>query len=191
MEEKPYLRPLLDAFAEAVCLLDEDGTVRCMNATAERLLGYREDELLGRSPLSNLEVALEGGAAAAFDRLSPFRRESTWFRRKDGSVLVVVCAIQPLGQDDAGPTLLKFREREREPACDMALRDIETKLGAIFDAISDGIIIIDESGAIQLFTSGAEQLFGYRHNEVLGQNVKMLMPSPSREFSRQLPRHLP
>jgi phosphoserine phosphatase RsbU/P len=175
------LRPLLDAFAEAVCLLDEDGTVRCMNATAERLLGYREDELLGRSPLSNLEVALEGGAAAAFDRLSPFRRESTWFRRKDGSVLVVVCAIQPLGQDDAGPTLLKFREREREPACDMALRDIETKLGAIFDAISDGIIIIDESGAIQLFTSGAEQLFGYRHNEVLGQNVKMLMPSPSRE----------
>ena len=175
------MRPLLDAFAEAVCLLDEDGTVRCMNATAERLLGYREDELLGRSPLSNLEVALEGGAAAALDRLSPFRRESTWFRRKDGSVLVVVCAIQPLGQDDAGPTLLKFREREREPACDMALRDIETKLGAIFDAISDGIIIIDESGAIQLFTSGAEQLFGYRHNEVLGQNVKMLMPSPSRE----------
>jgi sigma-B regulation protein RsbU (phosphoserine phosphatase) len=181
LEEKPHLHPLLDAFAEAVCLLDEDGTVRCINAAAERLLGYREDELLGRPLLSDLEVAQEGGAAAAFDRLSPFRQESTRFRRKDGSVLVVVCAVHPLGQDDAGPTLLKFRERAREPTCNAALRDIEAKLKAIFDAISDGIIIIDESGAIQLFTSGAEHLFGYHHNEVLGQNVKMLMPPPSRE----------
>ena len=67
-----------------------------MNATAERLLGYREDELLGRPFLSDLEVALEGGAPVgvgeAFDRLSPFRQDLTWFRRKDGSVLGVVCA---------------------------------------------------------------------------------------------------
>ena len=80
MEEKPLLRPLLDAFEEGVCLLDEAGTVRCMNAAAERLLGYREDELLGRSFLSDLEVAQEGGApqfgvGEAFDRLSPFRQE--------------------------------------------------------------------------------------------------------------------
>jgi len=64
---------------------------------------------------------------------------------------------------------------------DTALRDIEAKLSAILDTISDGIIIMDESGGIQLFTSGAERLFGYRHEEVLGQNVKMLMPSPYRE----------
>lgn len=78
MEEKSLLRPLLDAFEEGVCLLDEAGAVRCMNAVAERLLGYREDELLGRPFLSDLEVAQEGGApqfgvGEAFDRLSAFR----------------------------------------------------------------------------------------------------------------------
>jgi sigma-B regulation protein RsbU (phosphoserine phosphatase) len=186
LEEKSLLRPLLDAFEEGVCLLDEAGAVRCMNAVAERLLGYREDELLGRPFLSDLEVAQEGGApqfgvGEAFDRLSAFRQDLAQFRRKDGSVLGVACALQPLGRDGAGPTLLKFRERERGPACDIALRDIEAKLGTIFDTISDGLIVIDQSGAIQLFTSGAERLFGYRQDELLGQNVKTLMPSPYRE----------
>lgn len=186
MEEKPLLRPVLDAFEEGVCLLDEAGALRCMNAAAERLLGYREEELLGRPLLPNLGVAREGGgppfgAAAAFNRLSAFRQDSAQFRRKNGSVLDVVCTLQPLAQDDAGPTLLKFRERERGSACDTALRDIEAKLGTVFDTISDGLIIIDQDGAIQLFTLGAERLFGYRHDEVLGQNVKMLMPSPYRE----------
>ena len=186
MEEKSLLRPLLDAFEEGVCLLDEAGAVRCMNTVAERLLGYREDELLGRPFLSDLEVAQEGGApqfgvGEAFDRLSAFRQDLTQFRRKDGSVLGVACALQPLGRDGAGPTLLKFRERERGPACDIALRDIEAKLGTIFDTISDGLIVIDQSGAIQLFTSGAERLFGYRQDELLGQNVKTLMPSPYRD----------
>ena len=43
------------------------------------------------------------------------------------------------------------------------------------------MIVISESGDIQLFSSGAEKLFGYEQNETLDQNVKMLMPSPYRE----------
>ena len=63
----------------------------------------------------------------------------------------------------------------------LALCDIKAKLNAIFDTMSDGLIVIDEAGAIQLFSSGAERLFGYRQDEVLGTNVKILMPSPYRE----------
>lgn len=178
------MRPLLDAFAEAVCLLDEDGRVRCMNAAAERLLGYGQDELLGHSLLSllsSLETAQEGRAAASFAGLAMFRQESVRLRRKDGSILTVASILHPIGWDDAGSVLVMFRELRHEGACGEILREIQTKLGAIFDTISDGIIIIDESGAIQLFTPGAERLFGYRQNEVLGQNVKILMPSPYRE----------
>jgi sigma-B regulation protein RsbU (phosphoserine phosphatase) len=186
LEENPLLRPVLDAIEEGVFLLDEAGAVRCMNAAAERLLGYREDELLGRPFLTCLELAQEGGAphsgaGAAFDWRPALGQGSARFRRKDGCVLGVVCALQPLGRDAAGPALLKFRERERGQAGDIALRDIETKLHAIFDTVADGLIVIGESGAIQLFTAGAERLFGYRQDEVLGQNVKMLMPSPYRE----------
>jgi two-component system sensor kinase FixL len=43
------------------------------------------------------------------------------------------------------------------------------------------MIVIDEQGSIQSFSSAAERLFGHRADDVLGKNVKMLMPSPYRE----------
>ena len=43
------------------------------------------------------------------------------------------------------------------------------------------MIVIDDRGKMQSFSTAAERLFGYRAGEVLGQNVKILMPSPYRE----------
>jgi two-component system sensor kinase FixL len=45
----------------------------------------------------------------------------------------------------------------------------------------DGIIVIDVKGTIEVFNAACERLFGYRAEESLGQNVKMLMPSPYHE----------
>ena len=103
------------------------------------------------------------------------------FRRKNGSLIDVVCTLHPLEQDDAGSILLTFREREREPVEAIALKDIEAKFGAVFDTMPDGLIVIDENGLIGFFSSGAERLFDYRRSEALGKNVAMLMPSPYRE----------
>ena len=89
--------------------------------------------------------------------------------------------LHPLGPSDAGHALLKLWPRKRESAKRLALTDIRTKLDAIFDTISDGLIVSDEAGAIQLFSSGAERMFGYCQDELLGADVKILMPSPYRE----------
>jgi PAS domain S-box-containing protein len=62
-----------------------------------------------------------------------------------------------------------------------ALIDREERLRTIVETAIDGIIIIDEAGSVQELNRAAEEIFGYRADEVVGRNIKMLMPSPYRE----------
>jgi PAS domain S-box-containing protein len=50
------------------------------------------------------------------------------------------------------------------------------RLQAVLDTAVDGIILIDADGAVRTFNPACERLFGYRPEEVIGHNVKMLMP---------------
>jgi PAS domain-containing protein len=52
---------------------------------------------------------------------------------------------------------------------------------AILNTAQDAIICISESGEITLFNACAERMFGYAADEVLGQNVRLLMPPPYRD----------
>lgn len=49
---------------------------------------------------------------------------------------------------------------------------------AVVDTAVDGVILIDSRGTVLLFNPASERLFGYRADEVIGRNVKMLMPPP-------------
>jgi two-component system sensor kinase FixL len=57
----------------------------------------------------------------------------------------------------------------------------QAHLQSILDTIPEAMIVIDESGSIQLFSAAAERLFGYTAAEAIGQNIKIMMPSPYRE----------
>jgi two-component system, LuxR family, sensor kinase FixL len=57
----------------------------------------------------------------------------------------------------------------------------EAHLQSILDTVPDAMIVIDEHGIMQSFSVAAERLFGYRAADMLGENVKLLMPSPYRE----------
>ncbi|EXI87593.1 MAG: Sensor protein FixL [Candidatus Accumulibacter regalis] len=58
------------------------------------------------------------------------------------------------------------------------LRESEARARAVLDNTLDAIITIDEQGLVESFNLAAESLFRYRTEEVLGRNVKMLMPAP-------------
>jgi two-component system sensor kinase FixL len=62
-----------------------------------------------------------------------------------------------------------------------AQRESEAKARAILDTTVDGIITIDPEGTVESFNQAAEEIFGYDAEAVIGENVKMLMPSPYRE----------
>lgn len=58
--------------------------------------------------------------------------------------------------------------------------DGDALLQALVNASVDGIIVIDREGIVHLFSAGAQRMFGYRGEEVLGQNVSLLMTSEDR-----------
>jgi len=54
----------------------------------------------------------------------------------------------------------------------------ETRLSSIVENAVDGLITINKSGIVEMFNPACERIFGYKEQEVLGQNIKMLMPAP-------------
>jgi two-component system sensor kinase FixL len=112
-----------------------------------------------------------------------------------GFGLFFVAEARPLGAADAvnalvftlvgvavswrGAILLRFRRLARTSTQDVEARTAH--LESILDSIPDAMVVINDRGLIQSFSSAAERLFGYSASEVMGKNVKMLMPSPYRE----------
>ncbi|HEY9234369.1 MULTISPECIES: PAS domain S-box protein [Phenylobacterium] len=73
------------------------------------------------------------------------------------------------------------RSRRRAVAINRDLASREAHLRSILDTVPDAMVVIDERGFIQSFSSAAERLFGWTSAEIIGRNVNLLMPSPYHE----------
>ena len=67
-----------------------------------------------------------------------------------------------------------------QPATEPPL-EAEAHLRSILATVPDAMVVIDEAGSILSFSAAAETMFGYSEADVVGQNVKMLMPNPDRD----------
>lgn len=76
----------------------------------------------------------------------------------------------------------RLHQARREAAASSAeAQGREAHFKSILDTIPDAMVVIDDQGIIQSFSAAAERLFGYKTEEVLGKNVKLLMPAPYRD----------
>jgi sigma-B regulation protein RsbU (phosphoserine phosphatase) len=73
------------------------------------------------------------------------------------------------------------RDVSKRKLAERALSESEARVRAIVETAVDGIITIDERGIIDTCNPAVEKIFGFSREEMIGQNVSMLMPSPERE----------
>ena len=90
----------------------------------------------------------------------------------------IAFTIIGVGVSLGGESLHRSRLRATVMSRDALAR--EAHLQSILDTVPEAMIVIDERGIMQSFSSAAERLFGIRAPEAIGQNVKILMPEPYR-----------
>jgi PAS domain S-box-containing protein len=168
-----------------IVIHDEDGTILYWTTGCERLYGWSADEALGavvqkvlktRFPLPRDEI------------ISQVRKSGSWQgeieqHRKDGSPISVASlwVAQPTA-DGKIPSVLQINSDITElKRAQAELTTREAHLRSILDTVPEAMIVIDEAGTVTSFSAAAAQLFGYDADEVIGRNVRMLMPAPYRE----------
>jgi PAS domain S-box-containing protein len=82
----------------------------------------------------------------------------------------------------AGLLVLRLRyECSRRATAERELRESESRYRAIFETAVDAIIVSDQHGIIQEFSRAAEAMTGYRAAELIGQNMRVLLPPTMRQ----------
>ncbi len=167
-----------------VIITDAARRIEWVNEGFTRITGYTLDEVRGKVPGDFLQGTETDAETIAYIREQLSKDEGFTTEivnyRKSGEKYWVRIEVQPL-LDEAG-RLTGYMAIEtdvtEQRAAEQALRESEARSRAILETTVDAIITIDVHGRVESFNSAAERIFQYTAGEVIGRNVKMLMPSP-------------
>jgi PAS domain S-box-containing protein len=182
--ELPVLRQMIDSITDyAVIRLDPAGRVQSWHPGAERLTGYRADEIIGHpvavfhaeEDVRTGQVEQELAAAARDGR---FETEG-WRVRKDGTRFWASVVLAPI-RDEHG-SVQGFVKVARDQS-DRREQELESRANEqMLEAITDYLVIrLDPDGTVRSWSPGAQRLKQYAPGEVLGHHVSMFYTEEDR-----------
>ncbi|MCH9053470.1 MAG: PAS domain S-box protein, partial [Proteobacteria bacterium] len=188
---------ILNSAGEGIYGLDLEGHTTFINPAAAKMIGWELEELIGKPQHAILHHTKPDGSPypreecpiyAAFMDGTVHHDDDEVFWRKDGTSFPVEYVSTPIrdGNGELTGAVVIFRDITDRKAVDEAVRESNERLAGILDIADDAVISINESHRIILFNKGAEQIFGYGVEEVLGEPIEMLMPSRAREDHHRL-----
>lgn len=192
-----HLSAVINTTADGIIVIDARGLIESFNPAAERLFGYREDDVIGKkinmlmpSPYRDehdgyIDRYLTTGRAAIIGKGREVRG-----RRRDGSEFPMHLSVGEMTIDGERKFTGVVHDLTERARVNEQLRASEARWRAVIDSAIDGIIVIDPDGSIEAFNPAATRLFGYEEGEVIGRNVNVLMPEPyHREHDGYLARY--
>ncbi len=185
-ESARILSAILERSSDSIIRADLDGIVTGWSPGAARLFGYTAEETVGSSAGMLIPDEKWGEFVQLLERIregQAVNHLETVRRARNGRLVNVVLSLLPVTDESNRVVGLLSISRDVTELkhAESAYRASEARWRAIIDSAVDAIIVIDSRGRIETFNSGAERLFGYRAEEILGQSVNLLMPPPFRD----------
>src|ERR1039457_6813135 len=190
---------LLETLPDAVIAVDSDGTILQVNSQTQSLFGYTRDELIGQK----VEVLVpesfrrqHHNHRADFVEAPKTRRMGAhlelYGRRRNGSEFPVEISLSPVSTDKGMFVLSAIRDISDRKRITEELRraneelhrrtaeqlgEYRSRLASIIDSSDDAIIGKGLDGIITSWNKGAERVYGYTPEEVVGKHISILAPS--------------
>ena len=174
--DREMLKTLVGMLDDAVIATELDGTIVAWNAAAERLMGHRAADAIGRNYESIDSEEAPRVRAEMLAQIASGNHDGVSFvrRQTDGSTLELhtrAAVIRDSGHRPLGILTIAHDETERHRA-----HKAEAQLAAIVTSSDLAIVGKSRDGTITSWNQGAELLFGWAAEEVVGRHIGVVVP---------------
>jgi len=172
-QREEHFRALIENSLEGIAILDRDLIIRYESPSAERILGYKLNELIGRNSLELVHPEDVPRAQRAFDLL----RESpaltlpaaTRFQHKDGEWRILEATANNLLDDPAvNGIVINYRDVTERVRAEEALKKREEQFRILIENSLDDVAILDREGRVLYQSPSVERVLGYPPEEQAG-----------------------
>ena len=203
LAETVLSRTLLEAVPDAIVAVNHEGVILQINSQTEGLFGYTREELIGQ----RIEILVPDRQREAhrhhfshFTDRPKTRRMGAGLdlkgRRRDGSEFPVEISLSPVSTDGGMVVLSAIRDvsdrkrieeelvranEELSRRKDRQLWEYQNRLALVVDSSQDAIIGKNLDGVITNWNKGAERIYGYKAEEVIGRSITLLAPPDRKE----------
>ena len=191
-----------EAVPDAMVAVNPEGSIVQVNSQTEHLFGYTQGELIGQKVEMLVPIAHRGEHQhhrELFRAQPQTRRMGAALdlrgRRKDGSEFPVEISLSPVNTDSGMVVLSAIRDisdrkrieeelqkayEEINASKDRQLLESQSRLALIVDSSQDAIIGKNLDGTITHWNKGAEHIYGYSSEEMIGKSITVLAPADRR-----------
>ena len=180
-EAAAYLAAVIDSSHDAIITKNLSGIIQTWNKSAERMFGYSAEEAVNQPIFLIIPPDLHAEEASILARLrsgEPIETYETVRRSKDGRLIDVALTVSPVR--DANGTLIAaskiIRDITERKQANRTIAQVQGLLSLIVASSDDAILSKDLNGTITSWNRGAERMFGYTAEEMIGSSILRIIP---------------
>jgi PAS domain S-box-containing protein len=189
--ERERFEVTLLSIGDAVIATNATGAITFMNPVAEALTGWTQQEAHAQHLDTVFQIVNETTRAVVESPVAKVIREGVIVGLANHTILIAKGGREVAIDDSGAPirdgegkltgVVLTFRDITERRQAEAALHDTQSRLQALLRSIRDyAILSLDLDGRIVSWNTGAEELFGYRESEILGQDGALLFTPEDR-----------